>query len=87
MDGVLANFRLGRHTKSPNHMVLLVDGIDNKEKAAKLTGKIVSWKTPSKNANEIKGKIAMPHGAKGAMRVIFEKGMPGQSVGKKVSIL
>jgi large subunit ribosomal protein L35Ae len=86
MEGVLVNFRLGKHTKKNNQMVLQVEGIDSKEKAAKLTGKIVSWKTPAEKANEIKGKIAMPHGANGAMRVIFEKGMPGQAVGKKVQI-
>jgi large subunit ribosomal protein L35Ae len=87
MEGILVNFRLGKHTKSPNQMVLMVEGIDSKEKAAKLAGKEVAWKTPSEKAKEIKGKISMPHGRNGAVRVIFEKGMPGQSVGKKVMIL
>jgi large subunit ribosomal protein L35Ae len=87
MEGILVNFRLGKHTKSPNQMVLQIEGIDSKEKAAKLAGKEVAWKTPAEKANEIKGKISMPHGSKGAMRVIFERGMPGQAVGKKVKIL
>ena len=65
-------------------MVVIVDGISNKEKAGALVGKEVVWKSPS--GKEIKGKVASPHGNKGALRVIFEKGMPGQSLATKVEI-
>ena len=57
---------------------------DKKEDAIKLIGKTVSWKSPA--GKEIKGKVTQFHGNKGALRVIFEKGMPGQAVGSKVDI-
>jgi len=67
-------------------MIILVDGVDNREKAAKLIGKSVTWIAPGKEKKEFKGKISAAHGNKGALRVLFEKGMPGQSVGNKVNI-
>ncbi len=84
MDALIANFRLGRHTKSNNHMILLVPGISKKEKATALIGKKVTWKSSS--GKEIAGKVVSTHGNKGAVRVIFEKGMPGQAVGQKVAM-
>lgn len=84
MDALISNFRLGRHTKSNNHMVLIAPSITNREKAEALIDKKVTWKSPS--GKEIHGKIASPHGNKGALRAIFEKGMPGQAIGQKVSI-
>ena len=47
-------------------------------------GKGEVWK--SAEGKEINGKVASAHGNKGALRVIFEKGLPGQSVGQKVII-
>ena len=40
----------------------------------------------NKRKKEIKGKITAVRGRKGAVRVYFERGMPGQSVGAKVKI-
>jgi large subunit ribosomal protein L35Ae len=84
MEAQISNFRLGRHTKSDNHMVLLVPGVDSREKAESLKEKKVVWKSPS--GKEIRGVVAAPHGNSGAIRVIFEKGMPGQAIGSKVEI-
>ncbi len=84
MEGVIINFRGGRHTKYTNHMIITIDGFDTREKSQKLLNKPVAWKTPS--GKEIKGAIKNVHGNKGAVRAIFERGMPGQSVGTKVSI-
>lgn len=84
MEGVISNFRKNRHTTSPTHMIILVEGVDRKDKAASLVGKEVSWKSPANK--EIKGKVASTHGNKGAVRAIFETGMPGQSLGQKVQI-
>ena len=78
------NFRRNRHTQKPTHMIIQVEGVDRKDKAGSLVGKEVSWKSPADK--EIKGKIASTHGNKGAVRAIFEKGMPGQSIGSKVQI-
>ena len=84
MKARIANFRMARHHHYDNHMVIHVDGVDSREKASKLVGKAVVYKTESNK--EIKGKIASAHGNKGAVRAIFEKGMPGQSISKDVSI-
>ncbi len=78
------NFRGGRHTQYDNQMIILVNEIDSKEKANALIGKKVIWSSPAKK--EIKGAVKAAHGCKGALRVLFEKGMPGQSIGQKVKI-
>ncbi len=85
MEATIANFRRSRHSQKTNHMILYIDTIDTKEKAQSLIGKSVVWKSPA--GKEINGKIVNTHGNKGAVRTIFEKGMPGQSVGSKVVIL
>ena len=65
-------------------MIVYLSDKGDREKAAKLVGKSVVWKSPK--GKEINGKVASAHGNKGAVRVIFEKGMPGQSLGTKVEI-
>ena len=84
MKGTITNFRRGRHTQTTNQMIILVDSVDNKEKAEKLVGKKVVWKSPA--GKEITGEVRAAHGNKGAVRVLFEKGMPGQAVTTKVDI-
>ncbi len=84
MKATIVNFRRGRHHYKPTHLVIHIEGVDSKDKATELVGKEVSWKSPA--GKEIKGKIASSHGNKGNIRVIFEKGMPGQSLGTKVEI-
>ena len=84
MEGTIANFRQGRHTQNNHHMVIYVESIHDKDKVKPLIGKTVKWKSSS--GKEFIGKVASSHGNKGALRVIFEKGLPGQSVGTKVNI-
>ena len=84
MEGVIVNFRGGRHTQTNNQMVIQVNGITTKEKAKSILGKTVTWSSSAKR--DIKGKITAEHGAKGAVRALFERGMPGQAVGQKVKI-
>lgn len=84
MNGVIANFRKSVHRQKNNYMVVLAEGCDKKEKADKLVGKTVIWESPAKK--QLKGKITAAHGKKGAVRALFETGMPGQSVGSKVKI-
>ncbi len=67
-------------------MILRVEGIENKDGADKLVGKKVVWKSPGKEAKEIKGEITAVHGRNGFLRARFEKGMPGQSIGTDVEI-
>ena len=84
MEALLHNFRGGKHTKYNNQMIAIVDSINTREKAIKLEGKKVSWKTSS--GKVINGYVSRPHGNKGALRIVFEKGMPGQSINNKISI-
>jgi len=84
MEGVISNFRMGRHTKYNDQMIIQVNGIDKKDKVKELIGKKVEWVSPGKKV--IKGVIKRFHGNKGALRVKFETGMPGQSLGTKVKI-
>lgn len=80
MKGTITSFRRGKHTQTDNQMIVIPEG-DSKD----LVGKSVIWKSSS--GKEIKGKITALHGKKGAVRVHFEKGMPGQSLCTKVEIL
>jgi len=84
MKGIVINYRGGRHTQKNKHMIIKVDSIDNKTKANQLLDKQVVWKSPK--GKEIKGSIVKEHGNKGALRAIFEKGLPGQSIGTEVEI-
>ena len=84
MEGLMLNFRGGKHTKSDNQMIMELQGVDSKEKATKWIGKTVVWKSPA--GKPITGTITAPHGSKGVVRVLFERGMPGQSIGSKVEV-
>jgi large subunit ribosomal protein L35Ae len=84
MEGVIANFKGSQHRKSGNQMIVQIASVDSKDKAAKLVGKKVVWSTPS--GKEIKGEVRAAHGNSGALRVLFEQGMPGQAIGTKVKV-
>jgi len=84
MKGVISNFRIGRHTQTCNHMIVHVENVKNKEQATALLNKTVVYKT--EGGKEIKGKIASAHGRNGAVRVIFERGMPGQALSQQVTV-
>ena len=65
-------------------MILIVSSVDAREKAKSMIGKKVTWTSPA--GKKIEGKVTNVHGNKGAMRVQFESGMPGQSIGHKVKV-
>ena len=85
MEGVIKNFKRGRTTQTTNQMIVVVKGIEKKDKAKELVGKRVVWKSPADK--EINGEVRSAHGNNGAIRVLFEKGMPGQAIGEKVNII
>jgi len=74
---------MGRHHQTPNQIVVKVEGLSKKEEAAKLIGKKVVWNTGKK---DMIGTISNFHGNKGAVRAVFETGLPGQAIGQKVKI-
>ncbi|MCD6404112.1 MAG: 50S ribosomal protein L35ae [Nanoarchaeota archaeon] len=84
MKALILSYRRGRHTQNTRQMLIKVEGLDV-EGASKLIGKEVVWR--SKGGKEIKGKISSLHGRKGVLRVIFERGLPGQAIGTEVEIL
>ncbi len=84
MDAIIENYRRGRHTEYGDQFIVVVDACESSEKAKAFVGKSVSWKTPS--GKEIKGKVASTHGNSGKLRVVMEKGLPGQAVGTKIEI-
>ena len=83
MEGSIVNYRRNSTGQTQNHLVVIVEGIDNKEKASKLVGKKVVYNTGKK---DMVGKINAIHGNSGALRAVFETGIPGQALGKKVKI-
>ncbi|MBD3339848.1 MAG: 50S ribosomal protein L35ae [Candidatus Lokiarchaeota archaeon] len=86
MEGVISNYRRGRHTVHPKQCILAFPNITNKKDANKLIGHKVVWKTPT--GKEIKGKINRAHGNNGAVRALFKKaGIPGQALGQKIKII
>ena len=83
MNGIIVNYKGGKHTQVGNQMIIAIGGVSSREEAGKLVGKKVVYTTGKK---DITGEIRSAHGNSGAVRVLFETGMPGQSVGKPVTI-
>ena len=84
MEGIIINYRGSHHTQKNRQMILVVKGIASKKAAENLAQKTVVWKSPA--GKELLGEITQPHGVKGAVRVHFPKGLPGQAVGAAVEV-
>jgi large subunit ribosomal protein L35Ae len=86
MNGTITNYRMGVNTQKNNHLLIKLDDekYNNKIAVAPLLGKKVVFTTIGKKV--INGKVASAHGNKGIIRVIFEKGLPGDAIGQKVEI-
>ncbi len=87
MEGVIANYKRGRHTVHPKHCILVFPGkIETRKSANKLIGRTVLWVSPS--GKQMKGVINRAHGNNGAVRAHFKKaGVPGQALGTKIKII
>lgn len=81
--GKVIQFRRSLKHVHERHFILDV-GAKDKDAAAKLVGKEVSWKSPA--GKIIRGKISGSHGNKGMVRAIFERGLPGQALNNPVEI-
>jgi len=84
MKAIVMSFRRGRHTYKPRQFIIQAEKIKTKEDAKKNIGKEVEWKSPA--GKLIKGKITAIHGNKGLLRVVFDKGLPGQAINTEVEI-
>lgn len=87
MEGQIVAFRGSHKTRRGKQLIVVSEKIDDKKKAVALEGKKVVWQNPvGKKKVTITGYVSKAHGCKGALRVVFEKGLPGQSLGTKVKI-
>ena len=85
-EGVISNYKRGRHTIHQKHCILVFPDIETRKDANKLIGRTVVWITPT--GKELKGVITRAHGNNGAVRAHFKKaGVPGQALGTKIKIV
>ena len=84
VSGKVIQFRRGRHTIHERQFLIDL-GLQKKSEAEKFVGKQVNWVSPA--GKIIKGKISAPHGNRGILRAIFERGLPGQAITTKVNVL
>ncbi|MFX0041714.1 MAG: 50S ribosomal protein L35ae [Candidatus Hodarchaeota archaeon] len=86
LEGVISNYRRGRHTVHPRQCILIFPNIKTRKEANKLIGRTVVWTTST--GKDLKGLITRAHGNSGAVRAHFKKaGVPGQALGTKVRII
>lgn len=86
MEGVISNYKRGRHTLHPKHCIIVFPSIKTRKDANKMVGRMVVW--ISSTGKELKGIIVRAHGNKGAVRAHFKKaGVPGQALGTAVKII
>lgn len=86
MIGRILNYRRSRHRTRLSQYIVVVEGVSNREEAANLVGRKVVWRSAGKRAKIISGKIAALHGNKGGLRVLMQRGLPGQAIGSAVEI-
>jgi large subunit ribosomal protein L35Ae len=84
MEAKIVSFRRGIKTQAKRQMIVKVSGVTTRDKARTLLNKNVVWKSPG--GKEIKGIITTVHGNSGALRVQFERGLPGQSLNTKLEV-
>ena len=84
MEGIINNFRRSRTRQYPRHIILSLPAIETREQAQTFVGKDVVFTTPS--GKKITGMIRSAHGNSGCVRAIFERGLPGQSIGQRVEV-
>lgn len=86
MEGVISNYKQGRHTIHPKYCILVFESFKTRKMANRLIGRIVGWVSPA--GRTLKGNITRAHGNSGAVLAHFKKaGLPGQALGQKIKIL
>jgi len=84
MEAIINGFRHGRKTQSPDQIIAIVPSVKDREAAQKLVGKKLTYTTES--GKKMVGTVRAAHGNSGAVRVMFDTGMPGQAIGQKATI-
>ena len=81
---MVVQFRRGIKHVRPRQFLIQPEKCNSKKEALKLIGKSVEWTSPA--GKKITGKITMAHGIKGLVRVVFDKGLPGQALTTEAEI-
>ncbi len=84
MEGIIHHYRQSRSRQYNNHMIVGLKGVSSRDKAQEHVGKKVTFITET--GKQLNGEVASAHGNSGAVRVIFKVGVPGQALGKKVTV-
>ena len=84
MRARIVSFRRSKKRQNTKQVILKIENINTKDKTKELIGKMMVWRSPA--GKEIKGKISNSHGNSGNVRVILEKGVPGQAIGDEVDV-
>ena len=87
MKATILSFRRGRHTQKTNQFLLELPGIDTRAKSTQFIGRKVVWKSSGRPPKEIPGKITASHGNSGVVRARFSRGLPGEALRTKITIL
>ena len=85
MKATLLSYRRGRHTQTPNQLLVGIEGCESKAMASRFIGRRVVWKSPA--GKEIFGRITQPHGTRGVLRARFSRGLPGDALGSRVEVM
>ena len=82
--GRIMNYRIGIRTQMSRECLIQFTDVVSAAQAGQLMGQKVVWKGENK---KFIGKIVGFHGKKGAVRVKFKKGVPGQALGTTVELV
>jgi large subunit ribosomal protein L35Ae len=82
-EGSILNYRIGGKTQYSKQCLIKVLGAEPSD-AKRMIGLKVCWPVEDP---KIYGKIVDVHGRKGVLRVRFNRGVPGQALGSRVTIV
>jgi large subunit ribosomal protein L35Ae len=84
MQGLIVSYRRSMREVTHDQAIVKVDGVADREAAKAFVGKNVTWKSVHA---VIPGVVASPHGNSGALRIRFQRGLPGQAITQTVEFL
>ncbi|MBS3107868.1 50S ribosomal protein L35ae [Candidatus Woesearchaeota archaeon] len=83
MKAVITNYRRSGNQQTQNQAIIQVEGVNDRKTAEKFLDKTFTYKTET---TEIKSTKVSFIGNNGKLKVIFERSLPGQALGKTVLI-
>jgi large subunit ribosomal protein L35Ae len=81
---VIINYIRRADDQKNKFMAVKIQGVDSDKEAARFIGRWVIWQTAS--GKKLRGKIVKVHGKNGLVKVRFQKGLPGQAIGKEAEL-